>query len=133
MLKGKDKRKICFVITSEIHYARNKLILEALRARKDVDIQIAVGASAILPAYGDVPTLLARDKFPCSAKIMMTFEGGTPLAMAKTAGYRCRGHPTAIAAANLNVPVAHIEGGDSTGTRDESVHHAITKLSHIHF
>src|SRR3989338_1172834 len=155
MLKGKDKRKICFVITSEIHYARNKLILEALRARKDVDIQIAVGASAILPAYGDVPTLLARDKFPCSAKIMMTFEGGTPLAMAKTAGFgtsefanvfdallpdivvlrgdRYEVLSAAIAAAYLNIPVAHIEGGDSTGTIDESVRHAITKLSHIHF
>jgi len=155
MQKTKKKRKICFVITSEIHYARNKLVLEALRARKDVEIQIVVGASAILPSYGDVPTLLARDKFPCSAKIMMTFEGGTPLAMAKTAGFgtsefanafdallpdtvvlrgdRYEVLSAAIAAAYLNIPVAHIEGGDLTGTIDESVRHAITKLSHIHF
>jgi UDP-hydrolysing UDP-N-acetyl-D-glucosamine 2-epimerase len=39
----------------------------------------------------------------------------------------------AVAASYLNIPVAHIEGGDITGTIDESVRHAITKLSHIHF
>ncbi len=151
----KRKRKICFVITSEIHYARNKLVLEALRDRKDVDLQIVVGASAILPIHGNVPALLARDKFPCSAKILMTLEGSTPLAMAKTAGLgmsefasvfdslspdivvvrgdRYEVLSAAIAAAYLNIVVAHIEGGDVTGTIDESVRHAITKLAHIHF
>ncbi|MEP3428009.1 MAG: UDP-N-acetylglucosamine 2-epimerase [Hyphomicrobiales bacterium] len=39
----------------------------------------------------------------------------------------------AIAAIHLNVPVAHIHGGERSGTVDESVRHAITKLSHIHF
>ena len=155
MQKTKKKRKVCFVITSEIHYARNKLVLEALRARKDVDLRIVVGASAILPVHGNVPLLLARDKFPCSAKILMTLEGSTPLAMAKTAGLgvsefasvfdslspdivvvrgdRYEVLSAAIAAAYLNIRVAHIEGGDVTGTIDESVRHAITKLAHIHF
>lgn len=149
------RKKICFVITSEIHYARNKIVLQAIRMRKDLNLQIVVGASAILPAYGDVPALLARDKFPCSAKVLITIEGGTPLAMAKTTGLgvsefasvfdslspdivvvrgdRYEVLAAAIAAAYLNIPVAHIEGGDVTGTIDESVRHAITKLSHIHF
>ncbi len=39
----------------------------------------------------------------------------------------------AIAASYLNVPIAHNEGGDVSGTLDESIRHAITKLSHIHF
>ena len=39
----------------------------------------------------------------------------------------------AIAASYLNIPVAHNEGGDVSGTIDESVRHAITKLAHIHF
>lgn len=155
MKKTKKKRKICFVITSEIHYARNKMVLDAVRARKDSELQIVVGASAILPAHGDVPVLLARDKFPCSAKILMTIEGSTPLAMAKTAGLgvsefanvfdalkpdivvvrgdRYEVLSAAIAATYLNIVVAHIEGGDMTGTIDESVRHAITKLAHIHF
>lgn len=39
----------------------------------------------------------------------------------------------AIAASYLNIPIAHNEGGDISGTIDESVRHAITKLAHIHF
>jgi len=150
-----QKRKICFVITSKIHYGRSKLILEELRNRDDVELQIVVGASAILPNYGDVLSLMERDGFKYNAKIVMTLEGGSPVAMAKTTGIGITEFATAfdnlgpdvvvvrgdryevlsaaIAAAYLNIPVAHIEGGDISGTIDESVRHAITKLAHIHF
>jgi len=33
----------------------------------------------------------------------------------------------------MNIPIAHVQGGDISGTIDESVRHAITKLSHLHF
>ena len=39
----------------------------------------------------------------------------------------------AIAAIHLNIPVAHIHGGERSGTVDEPVRHAISKLAHIHF
>jgi len=153
--RSKVKRKICFVITSDIHYARNKLVLEELRSREDVELQIVVGAGALLEYYGNVLALLKRDGFPCHAKIIMTLQGGSTVAMAKTTGIGITEFATvfdnlkpdfvvvrgdryevlsaAVAAAYLNIPVAHIEGGDVSGTIDESVRHAITKLSHIHF
>jgi len=40
---------------------------------------------------------------------------------------------TAIAAAYMNIPVAHTMGGEISGTIDESIRHAVTKLSHLHF
>ena len=40
---------------------------------------------------------------------------------------------TAIAASYMNIPVAHTQGGEVTGSIDESVRHAVTKLSHLHF
>jgi len=148
------KRKVCFVITSEIHYSRNKLVLRELQKRKDVELQIVVGAGALLEYYGDVLPILKRDKFPCHAKIIMTLQGGSPVAMAKTTGIGITEFATAfdnlepdlvvvrgdryevlsaaIAASYLNIPVAHLEGGDVTGTIDESVRHAVTKLAHIH-
>ncbi|OGM99810.1 MAG: UDP-N-acetyl-D-glucosamine 2-epimerase, UDP-hydrolysing [Candidatus Yanofskybacteria bacterium RIFCSPHIGHO2_01_FULL_39_8b] len=150
-----DKRKICFVITSSIHYSRSKLILSELKNRDNVELQIIVGASAILPNYGDILELMERDGFSYNEKITMTLEGGNPVAMAKTTGIgiiefttvfdnlkpdvvivrgdRYEVLSAAIAAAYLNIPVAHIEGGDVTGTIDESVRHAVTKLAHIHF
>lgn len=41
--------------------------------------------------------------------------------------------PVAIVGATLNIPVVHTQGGDVSGTIDETVRHAITKLAHIHF
>src|SRR5262249_57193241 len=82
-------------------------------------------------------------------------EGGNHVAMAKTAcltaleftngfhaadpdivvicGDRFEQLAIAMAAAYLNKTIAHIEGGDVTGSIDESVRHAITKLAHLHF
>lgn len=148
------KRNICFIITSHIHYARCRLILKELQRRNDCTLQIVIGASAILPQYGDVPSMMAEDGFTYAAKITMTLAGGTPVAMAKTTGIGITEFATAFenlrpdlvvvrgdryevlaaatAATYMNTPVAHIEGGDTTGSIDESVRHAVTKLSHIH-
>ena len=149
------KRKVCFVITSKIHYGRSKLILREIQINENLELQIVVGASAILPTYGDVLSLMKKDGFSCNAKIMMTLEGGNPVAMAKTTGLGITEFATVfdnlqpdivvvradryevlsatVAAAYLNIPVAHLEGGDVTGNIDESVRHAITKFAHIHF
>ncbi len=152
---GSHRRKICFIITSHIHYARSKLILEEIRRNPKLELQIAVAASAILPLYGDVLTSMEHDGFTPNAKIIMTLAGGNPVAMAKTTGIGITEFATAfdnlkpdivvvrgdryevlaaaIAASYMNIPVAHIEGGDTTGSIDESVRHAVTKLAHIHF
>ena len=151
----KKIRKICFVITSKIHYGRSKLILEELQKRSDVELQIVVAASALLDTYGNVLDDLEQDGFEVNDKIVMTLEGGNTVAMAKTAGVGIMEFTTAfdnlkpdivvvrgdryevlsaaVAASYMNIPVAHIEGGDVSGTIDESVRHAITKLAHIHF
>ncbi|MAG12898.1 UDP-N-acetylglucosamine 2-epimerase (hydrolyzing) [bacterium] len=149
------KRKICFIITCHTHYSRSKLVLGELQKSRDVELQIVVGGSAMLPNYGDVLSALEEDGFHHNAKITMTFEGGSHVAMAKTAGIGVSEFATVfdnlkpdvvvvrgdryevlsptIAASYLNIPIAHIEGGDVTGTIDESVRHAVTKLAHIHF
>ncbi|MFA6447579.1 MAG: UDP-N-acetylglucosamine 2-epimerase [Patescibacteria group bacterium] len=155
IVKNSKPRKICFIITSKIHYARSKILLQELQAREDIELQIVIGASAILEKYGDIESLLEEDGFAYNAKIIMTLEGGSPVAMAKTTGIGITEFATAfdnlkpdivlvrgdryevlsatVAAAYINIPVAHIEGGDLSGTIDESVRHAITKLAHIHF
>lgn len=149
------KRKICFVITSQIHFARSVLLLRELKARSGVDLSIVVGGSANLSNYGNVPALLKKEGLPCSALLTMVVEGGTPSAMSKTVGLAIlefgsvfdglapdvvvvRGDRhevlgAVIAAAYQNIPIAHIEGGDVTGTIDESVRHAISKFSQLHF
>lgn len=150
-----EKRKVCFVITSKIHYTRNKRVLEALRDDPRITLQIVVGGSALIEKFGLVEHEMTADGFFADAHCYMVLDGGVPVTMAKSTGVgllemtsiferlapdivlvrgdRFEVLAAAIAAAYMNIPVAHIEGGDVTGSIDESVRHAITKLAHIHF
>ncbi|MEK7208932.1 MAG: UDP-N-acetylglucosamine 2-epimerase [Patescibacteria group bacterium] len=152
--KDTRKRKVCFVITSHIHYARSKLVLSAIKSRPELELQIVIGGSAIVEPFGNVEPLLNADGHSVAARMLMTLGGGTNIAMAKTAGLAAiefttilenlkpdlvvvRGDryemlPIAMVAVYMNIPVAHIEGGDLTGAIDDSVRHAITKLAHFH-
>ena len=153
------KRKICFVITNYIHYSRNLLILDELNRRDDVELSIVVGGSALITKYsassGSVLTQLKEDGFKHIYEIYFSLEGDNTTVKAKTAGLGIVEYATlfnnikpdmvvvrgdrfevlsaALTAAYMNIPVGHIEGGDVSGTLDESVRHAITKLAHVHF
>lgn len=149
------KRKICFVITSYIHYSRSRKLLQLLRDDADIELQIVLGGSAVLAKYGNVVGEMLDAGFDIAAEVTMSFDGGTDIAMAKSTGIGVSEFATvfgnlrpdivvirgdrfevmspAIAAAYLNIPIAHLEGGDITGNIDESVRHAVSKLAHIHF
>ncbi|RJQ36770.1 UDP-N-acetylglucosamine 2-epimerase (hydrolyzing) [Candidatus Parcubacteria bacterium] len=149
------KRKVCFVITNRIHYARQEGLLRELQGDPDFELQLVVGSSALLAKYSNVMPTLERRGFVVHEQMLNLIEGGNHAAMAKTAGLavleltntfqklnpdivlirgdRFEQLAAAMTAAYLNKTVAHIEGGDVSGTIDESVRHAITKLAHIHF
>lgn len=153
------KRKVCFVITSFIHYSRNLLVLEELKKRKDVDLHIIVGGAAVLSRYSsklaDVRKLLKNDGHKNLYELHFNLEGNDTIVKTKTTGLgiiefttifnyikpdvvvvrgdRFEVLSATIAAAYMSIPIAHIEGGDLSGSIDESVRHAITKLSNIHF
>lgn len=149
------KRRICFVINSRANYARIKsVIVESLKI-KDLEVQIVVGASAVLYNYGKVSNFIEADGLQISSELFNAVEGNQPISMAKTTGLaildlaqefhktkpdlvvtvadRFETIATAIAASYMNIAVAHTQGGEITGSIDENVRHAITKLSHFHF
>jgi len=155
----KQKRKICFVITSFIHYSRNFLVLEELQKRNDVELHVIVAGTALLSKYSarsqHIQGMLKKKGIKRVYEIYFNLEGGKPVVKAKTAGLgmvefssvfnqvnpdvvvvrgdRFEVLSATAAAALMNISIAHIEGGDVTGTIDESVRHAITKFAHIHF
>jgi UDP-hydrolysing UDP-N-acetyl-D-glucosamine 2-epimerase len=155
IIPAKVRRKVCFIITNRIHYARQEVLLRQLRDDPDLELQLIVGGSALLEKYSEVPETLARQGYVVHERMMNLIEGGNHVAMAKTAGLavlelantfeklnpdivlirgdRFEQLAAAMTAAYLNKTVAHIEGGDLSGNIDESVRHAITKLAHIHF
>jgi len=149
-----QRRKICVVITARPSYSRIKTALTAIRNHPDLDLQLVVGASALLDRYGNAIGQMVKDGFDIAARVYMVLEGENLAAMAKTTGLgvmelatvfdnlqpdmvvtiadRYETMATALAAAYSNIPLVHIQGGEITGSIDEKVRHAITKLADIH-
>ncbi len=151
-----SKRKICFPITSRAYYGRSQLLIRKLHAHPDLDLKLMLGGSILLDKYSrHIADDIAAGGFDIAASLFNVIEGGNHVAMAKTAcltaleftnelhkadpdvvvicGDRFEQLAIAMAAAYLNITIAHIEGGDVSGSIDESVRHAITKLAHLHF
>ena len=149
------KRKICVVVASRANYGRVKYVLKAIQAHPDLELQLVVGASVLLDRFGNALRVIEEDGFVPTRKIYYVIEGENLETQAKSTGLgiielstvfedirpdvvvtvadRYENMATAIAATYLNIPLAHIQGGEITGNIDELVRHAITKLSHYHF
>ncbi len=148
-------KKICIVVGSRANYSSIKATMQAVKDHPDLELQVVATASAVLDRYGNVVKLMKADGFKIDAALHILIEGETPLTMAKsvgtglmelptvfdnlkpdivvTVGDRYETLSTTIAAALMNIPLAHTMGGEVTGTIDESIRHAITKMAHIHF
>jgi len=148
-------RKICVVVASRANYARIKSVLRAVQEHPELELQIVAGASLVLERFGNAVDVMTHDGFEPDATIRFIIEGETPATMAKSTGLALLELPTvfellrpdlvvtvadrfetiatAIAAAYMNIPVAHTQGGEVSGSIDESVRHAVTKLAHLHF
>jgi UDP-hydrolysing UDP-N-acetyl-D-glucosamine 2-epimerase len=129
--------------------------MEAIRDHDNLELQLIVGASALLYRFGMVIDVIKKDGFVPDATLYSIVEGETPVTMAKSTGLaiielatlfenlrpdivltvadRFETLATAVASSYMNIPLAHTQGGEITGSIDESVRHAVTKLSHVHF
>ncbi len=149
-----NKRKICVVVTARPSYSRIKSALTAIQNHPDLELQLVIAGSALLDRYGNAVNFIEKDGFPIAAKVFMVLEGENPTTMAKTTGLgvmeltnvfynlkpdavvtiadRFETIATSIAAAYQNIPLVHIQGGEVTGSIDEKVRHANTKLADLH-
>ena len=133
-----------------------KSVLREIQRRESLHLDIVVTGSHLIPEYGNSIDEIINDGFSVAKKVRM-FEGDydSPHGMAKAVG-RCTYRiadvlqelkpdlvlltvdrvetlASAVAVSLMNFPIAHIQGGEVTGTIDESIRHAVTKMSHIHF
>jgi len=149
------KRKICVVINNRANYARIKSALVAIKKNSQLELQIVLGSSAVLNRYGAVSDIIKNDGFKINYVVYTLVEGENLLTMSKSTGLSVIEFSTAfdqlkpdivlvvadryetlaagVAASYMNIPLAHTQGGEVTGSIDESVRHATTKLAHIHF
>lgn len=149
------KRKVCVVITARPSYSRVKTALQAIKEHPELELQLVVAGSALLDRYGTAVNYIEKDGFKITSRVFNVLEGENLTAAAKTTGIgilelstvfdnlkpdlvvtiadRFETMATAIAASYMNIPLAHIQGGEVTGNIDEKVRHAITKLADLHF
>jgi UDP-hydrolysing UDP-N-acetyl-D-glucosamine 2-epimerase len=148
------KRKVCVVITARPSYARIKTAMEAIRDHADLELQLVVAASALLDRYGNAVKVIENEGFHVDRTVYMIVEGENLVTSAKSTGFglaelatvfndlkpdmvvsiadRYETIATSIAAAYMNIPLVHIQGGEVTGSVDEKTRHANTKLADIH-
>ena len=148
-------RKICAVITARPSYSRVRSVLAAIRAHPQLELQVVVAASALLSRYGTTERTITDEGFTINRRVYMIMEGENLVTSAKSTGFglaelatvfddlspdvvvtvadRFETMATAVAASYLNIPLAHVQGGEVTGSIDEKVRHAITKLADLHF
>lgn len=148
------KRKVCVVITARPSYARIKTAMEAIRDHEGLELQLVVAASALLDRYGNAVNVIESEGFKIDRTVYMIVEGENLVTSAKSTGFglaelatvfndlkpdmvvtiadRYETIATSIAAAYMNIPLVHVQGGEVTGSIDEKTRHANTKLADIH-
>jgi len=148
-------RKICVFVGGRANYSSIKSVMKAIDNHPQLQLQVVLGASAILERFGKVEDLIRLDGFKPDYVFHNIVEGETPSTMAKSTGLglmdaamifdnlkpdmlvvvgdRYEMMSVTLAAAYMNIRVVHTMGGEVTGTIDESIRHAITKFAHIHF
>lgn len=146
---------MCVVVTARPSYSRIRTALAAIRDHASLELQLVVSGSALLDRYGNAIRYMLADGFEIAAQVYMVVEGENLTTMAKSTGIglmelatvfdnlapdvvitvadRYETLATAVAGSYMNIPVAHVQGGEVTGSIDEKVRHAVTKLADLHF
>ncbi len=136
-------------------YPRVKSVLQEIVNRPNIELHLIVTGSHLREEFGSTVSEIEKDGFPIATRVPMFDDDDSPYGMAKAAA-RCSDGiadalkkidpdlflitvdrvetlATAQSVVLMNIPMAHIQGGEVTGTVDESIRHVVTKLSHIHF
>jgi len=148
-------KNICIALTNRTNYSKLKTVLLALRTFPDVQCRIVLSSTILLDRYGNGYQDLLSDGFEIDKQIDCALMNDSHEAMAKTVGLSVVEHATyfqwrkpdlllivgdrfdmlapAVAASMMNIPIAHIQGGEISGTIDNVIRDVITRFASLHF
>lgn len=149
------KRRIAVVLIDRANYGRLKPVMQAIKQHPALELQVICGGTMVLDRFDNPVRIVEKDGFRVDSEIHLELEGSTPSTMAKSLGFgiieftsefarlkpdivlvigdRYEGLAAALAASYMNICLAHVQGGEVSGSIDESARHCMTKLAHYHF
>jgi UDP-hydrolysing UDP-N-acetyl-D-glucosamine 2-epimerase len=129
--------------------------MRAIAVRSELELQVLAAGTMVLERFQQPVQVVREDGFKVDGEIYIELEGSTPATMAKSIGFgivefanefqrlkpdvvlligdRYETLAASLAAAYMNICIAHLQGGEVSGSIDESARHAITKFAHFHF
>ena len=152
-----NKRKIAIFTGNRAEYGLQYPILRAIDQHPNLDYLLLVSGAHLDPNFGSTLNEIRADGFHIDAEVKIEMDATSLFSTAQAIGSgilsisrvlsdlkpdmvlvyadRFEGFAAVIAASQMNIPTAHVEGGDLTegGALDDSVRHAMTKLAHLHF
>ena len=154
-MRNRNIRKVCVVLVDRANYGRLKPVMRAIDAHPDLELQTIAAGTMVLERFGRPVDVVRSEGFEIDGEIYTELEGSTPGSMAKSVGFgvvefssefqrlkpdvilligdRYEALAAAIAAAYMNICLVHVQGGEVSGSIDESARHAISKFAHYHF
>ena len=149
-------RKVCVVTGSRAEYGLLYPILKEIKQHENLNLQLIATTMHLSDEFGLTYKQIEKDGFKIDIKINNLVESDSITSMAKTSsnamrllsdgfeklepnvvlllGDRYETHAAASTALLMNIPIAHVHGGEvSQGAVDEQIRHSITKMSYLHF
>jgi UDP-hydrolysing UDP-N-acetyl-D-glucosamine 2-epimerase len=137
------------------NYGRLKPVMRAIASHPELELQVVAAGTMVLERFQQPVHGVRDDGFHVNGEVYIELEGSTPVTMAKSVGFgvvefasefqrlkpdlvlvigdRYEALAAAVAAAYMNICIAHIQGGEVSGSIDESTRHAISKFAQFHF
>ncbi|ADD01787.1 UDP-N-acetyl-D-glucosamine 2-epimerase, UDP-hydrolysing [Thermoanaerobacter italicus Ab9] len=149
-------KKIAVVTGTRAEYGLLYWTMKEIENDPELELQLIVTGMHLSPEFGLTVQEIEKDGFKIDEKIEILLSSDTGQGVAKAIGLGVIGFTQAFvrlnpdilmilgdrfeifaaatAAMAMNIPIAHIGGGESTeGAIDEQIRHAITRMAHIHF
>ena len=154
-MSTESRRKVLVVLVDRANYGRLKPVMRAIDEHPALELQVVCAGTMVLERFDQPVRVVRADGFPVHGEVFVELEGSTPATMAKSVGFatieftstfqrlnpdvvlligdRYEALGAAIAAAYMNIPILHMQGGEVSGSIDESARHAISKFAQFHF
>ncbi|XP_033823311.1 bifunctional UDP-N-acetylglucosamine 2-epimerase/N-acetylmannosamine kinase isoform X1 [Periophthalmus magnuspinnatus] len=147
--------RVCVATCNRADYSKLAPIMFGIKNHpEDFDLEVVVLGSHLIDDYGNTFRMIEQDDFDIGSKLHTIVRGEDEAAMVESVGLALVKLPDvlqrlnpdilivhgdrfdalalATAAALMNIRILHLEGGEVSGTIDDSIRHAISKLAHYH-